>query len=53
MASRIVAGKTNVTIRTLAKLVYALGIDISDLFKPGATIKPAVRRGRPKVKRAK
>ena len=46
-------GKINLTLQTIARLTYALNVDVVELFKPGTTTKPTIRRGRPKLRRAK
>ena len=45
--SRIFAAKINVTMITLAKLAYALEVDIGELLQPGPLVKPVFARGRP------
>lgn len=50
--SKMLRGDTNITLRSLVKLAYALDVDVSDLLKKGPVIKPRTKRGRPKTKRA-
>lgn len=50
--SQLLLGKTNVTLKTLVKLAYALDVDVIDLLKNGPVIRPKPKRGRPKIRRA-
>jgi transcriptional regulator with XRE-family HTH domain len=50
--SPVFAGKSNITIKTLAKLAYALDLDVADLLKPGPGPKASFQRGRPRTRRA-
>lgn len=49
--TQLLQGKKNVTVRTLVKLAYALDVDVTDLLKSGAVIKPKPKRGRPRTRR--
>lgn len=49
--SRLLAAKLNVSLDTLVRLAYAIGVDVSEIFRPGPNRKPEIRVGRPKTKR--
>lgn len=49
--SRLLSAKLNVSLDTLVRLAYAIGVDVSELLRPGPGRKPEVRVGRPKTKR--
>ena len=50
--SKMLLGKTNITLRSLVKLAYSLDVDVTDLLSKGPMVKPKVVRGRPRHRRA-
>jgi hypothetical protein len=50
--SQILLGRKNATLNTLVKLAYALDVDIVDLLRKGPIVKPKLRLGRPRTRRA-
>lgn len=51
--SNIFAGRSNVTLTTLVKLAYALGVDPAELLAPGPVDAPSFSRGRPRTRRTR
>ena len=49
--SDVLNQKSNVTASTLAKLAYALDLDVGDLLRPTELSPKKARRGRPKTRR--
>lgn len=49
--SKMLRGSTNITLRSIVKLAYALDVDAVELLRAGPIIKPKVKRGRPRTRR--